>query len=222
VALKAEQIRADGGRHVTRRAVAPKLILAMLFGFAACGAALGQQSGGSSSAAKKSVPATKPEATAKPSLGGTAEPTAEVAGSFGSWTLLCGKEGKDVSERCSLVLPLVEKESQKLMFRVVVTYAPRGELILRVDSPTGLALQRGVEFSPDTKKVYRMPFQTCLPMGCKALLLVSDDLRKELAASAKGSITVYALNGKAVHMLTTFTGFADAMTALDKHHTASQ
>jgi invasion protein IalB len=206
---------------VTRRAVAPTLVLAMLFGFAVCGAALEQQSSGSSSAAKKSVPA-KPEATAKPSPGPTAEPSAEVVGSFGSWTLLCGKEGKDASERCSLVLPLVEKESKKLMFRVVLTYAPRGELVLRVDSPTGLALQRGVEFSPDTKKTYRMPFQTCLPMGCKALLLVSDDLRKELAASAKGSITVYALNGKAVHMLTAFTGFADAMTALDKHHTASQ
>lgn len=191
----------------------------MLFGFAATGPAQGQ-SGGSSSAAKKNVPAPQSEVTTKPSPGAAAEPSAEVAGSFGSWTLLCGKEGG--RERCSIVMPLVEKESQKLVFRVVVTYAPRGELVLRVDGPTGIALQRGVEFSPDTKKVYPMPFQTCLPMGCKALLLVSDDLKKELAASTQGSITIYALNGKAVHTLATFTGFADAMAALDEHHAASK
>jgi invasion protein IalB len=175
------------------------------------------QAGGNSSAAKKKPPAeaaqqTAPQAAAKP-------PAAKVAGSFGSWTLLCGKEGDDkaAEERCSLVLPLVEKESQKLMFRVIVTYGPQGNLALRVDGPTGVALQRGVEFSPDTKKVYRMPFQTCLPMGCKALLLVSDDLKKELAASKQGAITVYALNGKAVRTVTAFSGFAKGLAALDKH-----
>jgi invasion protein IalB len=114
-------------------------------------------------------------------------------------------------------MPLVEKESQKLVFRVIVTYGPKNNLVLRVDSPTGIALQPGLEFSPDTKKIYRMAFQTCLPMGCKALLLMPDDLKKELIASKQGAITVYALNGKAVQAVTTFTGFAEGLAALDKH-----
>jgi invasion protein IalB len=163
------------------------------------------QSGGSS-AAKKAAP--EPD---KPA------PTAKVAGSFGNWTLLCGKETPNQKERCSLVLPLVEKESQKLVFRVIVTYGPQSNLVLRVDGPTGVALQRGLEFSPDTKKVYRMPFQTCLPMGCKALLLIPEDLKKELAASKQGAITVYALNGKAVQTVAALNGFAEGMAALDKH-----
>lgn len=164
------------------------------------------QSGGSSAATKSAPP--PPD---KP------EPQAKVAGSFGNWTLLCGKEGEDKNERCSLVLPLVEKDTQKLVFRVIVTYGPQGKLILRVDGPTGVALQRGVEFSPDTQKIYRMPFQTCLPMGCKALLVVQDDMRKELAASTQGSITVYALNGKALSTLAAFNGFDAGMNALDEH-----
>ena len=183
------------------------LSLAALLGLAAGGALA--QSGGSS-AAKTVAPAPD-----KPA------PTAKVAGSFGNWTLLCGKEGEDTTERCSLVLPLVEKESQKLVFRVIVTYGPQGNLVLRVDGPTGVALQRGVEFSPDTKKIYRMPFQTCLPMGCKALLLVPEDLRNELAASEQGAITVYALNGKAVRTITALDGFAAGMAALDKHVAAN-
>ena len=183
----------------------PRLALAVLLSLSAIGGALAQSN--NSSAAKKAAP--------KP---GAPKPSAKVEGTFGGWTLLCGKEGEDkkAKERCSLVLPLVEKDSQKLVFRVIVTYGPKGNLVLRVDGPTGVALQRGVEFSPDTKKIYRMPFQTCLPMGCKALLLVSDDLRKELAASDKGAITVYALNGKAVQTIANVSGFAKGLAALDK------
>lgn len=169
-----------------------------------------------SSAAKKAPAAAA--AAKKPA------PNAKVEGSFGSWTLLCGKEGqgnkegqdKKAKERCSLVLPLVEKDSQKLVFRVIFTYGPKGQLVMRVDGPTGIALQRGIEFSPDTKKLYRIPYQTCLPMGCKALLIVENDLRKELTKSKQGSITVYALNGKAVRTVTSLDGFSAGMKALDK------
>jgi len=189
---------------------------AAVFGFAAAAMVCAFASGATfaqSSAAKKSL--TPP---------GGAAPKANVAGSFGNWTLLCGKEGDDktAEERCSLVLPLMEKESQKLVFRVILTYGPQGRLVLRVDGPTGVALQRGVEFSPDTRKIYRMPYQTCLPMGCKALLIVEDDMRKEIAKSKQGSITVYALNGKPVKTMTALTGFAAGMKALEKHRQGKQ
>ena len=206
------------------RIAAALLLGALLLGTLATGGALAQDGGNSSAAKKKGPPAaaqTKaPSAApnwAPPADAANKPPPAKVAGSFGNWTLLCGKEAQDEKERCSLVLPLVEKETQKLVFRIIVTYGPQGNLVLRVDGPTGVALQRGVEFSPDTKKVYRMPFQTCLPMGCKALLLVPDDLKKELAASERGAITVYALNGKAVQTVTAFSGFDKGMAALDKH-----
>jgi invasion protein IalB len=194
------------------------LALAVLLSLAAAATA----QAGSSSAPEKGWPqgATPVQApTVAAPQGGTPAPTAKVEGSFGNWTLLCGKEANDATakERCSLVMPLVEKESQKLVFRVIVTYGPENRLILRVDSPTGVALQRGLEFSPDTKKIYRMAFQTCLPMGCKALLLIPDDLKKELGAAKEGSITVYALNGKAVRTVASLTGFAKGLAALDKH-----
>ena len=189
------------------RAAGIGLMVAAMLGLLTAGLAAAQS--GNSSAAKKAPPPP-----------GKSEPQAKVAGSFGNWTLLCGKEGddKNAEERCSLVLPLIEKESQKLVFRVILTYGPQGKLILRIDGPTGVALQRGVEFSPDTRKIYRMPFQTCLPMGCKALLIVQDDMRKELAASKQGSITVYALNGKGVKTVAELDGFAAGMKALDKHY----
>lgn len=171
----------------------------------ACFLAAAQNTTGGSSAAKKAPPAAS-----------KSKPEAKVVGSYGNWTLLCGKESDSAKERCSLVLPLVEKETQKLVFRVIVTYAPEDKLVLRVDGPTGVALQRGIEFSPDTQKIYRMPFQTCLPMGCKALLLIEDDMRKQMLASKQGSITVFALNGRPIKTVAALDGFSEGMKALDK------
>ena len=102
------------------------------------------------------------------------------------------------------------------MFRVSVGYGPKGNLILRIDGPTGVALQKGLEFSPRAVKIYRLPFQTCVPQGCSAVLLIGDDLKQDLQTSDKGTITVYALNGQAVQAPTQLAGFADGLAALDK------
>ncbi len=191
------------------RAAGIGIVLAAMLGSVATGPAIAQ-----SSATKKAPAGAGKPAAAAP---GTPASDTSVAGSFGNWTLLCGKEGQDkkAKERCSLVLPLVEKESKKLVFRVILTYGPKGNLVLRVDGPTGIALQRGLEFSSDTQKLYRMPYQTCLPMGCKALLIVEDELRRELTKSKQGSITVYALNGKTVRTVAALDGFSAGMQALD-------
>ena len=141
----------------------------------------------------------------------------KVAGNFGQWALVCGEpNSKDDKPPCNLIQALVEKETQKLVFRVSVGYGPKGNLILRIDGPTGVALQKGLEFSPDAVKIYRLPFQTCVPQGCSAVLVVADDLKQDLQKSEKGTITVYALNGQAVQAPTQLAGFADGLAALDK------
>ena len=162
--------------------------------------------------AKKTAPAENDPST----------PTTRVAGSYGNWTLLCGKEGdpKTAEERCSLVLPLIEKKTQKLIFRVIMVYGPKGRLVLRVDGPTGVALQRGVQFATDSGKVYTLPYQTCLPMGCKALYLVTDEMRQDLLTSKTGTLVVYALNGKQIQTVAELNGLKLGLDALDKKSTA--
>ena len=48
------------------------------------------------------------------------------------------------------------------------------------------------------------------------MLIVEDDLRRDLLKSEKGTITVYALSGEAVRALAELKGFADGLAALDK------
>ena len=65
-------------------------------------------------------------------------------------------------------------------------------------------------------KIYRLPFQTCLPRGCTAVLMIENDLKQDLQTSPNGAITVYALDGQAVGAVAQLTGFADGLAALDK------
>jgi invasion protein IalB len=61
-----------------------------------------------------------------------------------------------------------------------------------------------------------MPFQTCIPRGCSAVLVMEDDLKQDLQKAQKGTITVYALSGQAVRALAELKGFGDGLAALDK------
>jgi invasion protein IalB len=130
--------------------------------------------------------------------------------------LICGKDkDKDGKEPFSLAQALIEHESQTV-FRLTVAYGPKGNLVLRVDGPTGVALQKGLEFSPDAVKIYRLQYQACITQGCSAFLLMPDELKQELAKSPKGTIPVYALNGQAEQAVAELTGFSDGLVALDK------
>ena len=145
----------------------------------------------------------------------TKPPPIKVAGNFGQWALVCAEaKSKEDTPPCNLVQALVEKATQKLVFRVRIW--AQGNLILRIDGPTGVALQKGLEFSPGAVKSYRLPFQTCVPQGCSAVLLVGDDLKQDLQTSDKGTITVYAFNGQAVQAPAQLAGFADGLAALEK------
>jgi invasion protein IalB len=131
-----------------------------------------------------------------------------------------GGRPKPAEERCSLVLTLIEKETQKLIFRMILVYSPKGNLVLRVDGPTGVAFQRGVQISTDLGKVYGPPFQTCLPMGCKALNIVADDMQQDLKKSKNATIVVHTLNGKQIQTLAELKGLDLGLAALDKKRTA--
>jgi invasion protein IalB len=183
--------------------------------FCAFGGEARAQAGGTSGTVVPKPPVAKasPEAPQPPAM--------KVAGNFGQWALVCG-ETKDEAGRepCSLVQALVEHDSQKVVFRLTVAYGPRGNLVFRIDSPNGVALQRGLEFSPNSVKIYRMPFETCLAQGCSALLLIQDDLKQDLQKAQKGTITVYALSGQAVQAVTELSGFAEGLAALDKRRGA--
>lgn len=151
--------------EIEGRALRP--VIAALLLACAIGGEAHAQTGGAGSPGSAVPKAATPDVakTAKATPEAPKASTAKVAGNFGQWALVCG-EVKDEAgkEPCSLVQALIEHDSQKLVFRLTVAYGPKGNLVLRIDR-NGVALQKGLEFSPDAVKIYPMPFQTRFAQG---------------------------------------------------------
>jgi invasion protein IalB len=109
---------------------------------------------------------------------------------------------------------------QKPVVRVILVYGPKDNLVFRIYGPTGVALQRGVQITTYSGKVYGLPFRTCLPMGCKALNIVADDMRQDLKKSKNATIVIHALNGKQIRIVAQLKGIDLGLKALAKKRTA--
>lgn len=146
-----------------------------------------------------------------------AQPKPEVAGQFGDWALVC-VESKDNAKPapCVLVQRLVEASSKKTVFNLTIGYGPQGKLVLIVRAPLGVALAKGVEMSLDPQTVHRAAFNSCLPDGCQAVLVLSSDLQQQMRKTEQAQLTVYGLDGKAFRAASSLKGLGDGLGALDK------
>ena len=102
------------------------------------------------------------------------------------------------------------------MFNLTVGYGPRGNLVLVVRAPLGIALAKGLELSLGGQTLQRAAFSTCRPNGCQAVLILANDLQQQMRKTEQALLTVYALNGKPFQAAASLKGFGDGLSALDK------
>jgi invasion protein IalB len=142
----------------------------------------------------------------------------EVAGKFGDWVLLCPKD-KKAGGNCALFQSLADAKSKKRVFGQTLSYGPKGNLVLLVRSPAGVALQQGLTVGIDGGKTYRAPFQTCAGGVCQTLIVLTDEMLGEMRKAKQATLKVVALNGQAVQAASPLNGIAaglDALAALRK------
>jgi invasion protein IalB len=160
----------------------------------------------------------KSEVIKQPPKAKVVEPQASPgkAERFDQWTLVCpdmNASAEPVS--CSLVQALVEADSNKLVFRLEVAYGPRGNLLLIVGVPRGVSLPRGIEYSADGKKAYRLVFQTC-EQGCRALLIIPEELKQAMLKGTEGKVSLYTRNDRPLRATSSLKGFAAGFAALEQ------
>ena len=150
------------------------------------------------------------------------KPAASVVKRFGDWALAC-REAKDKTKPapCTLVQQLTDANSKKTVFNLTVGYGPRGNLVLVVRAPLGIALAKGLELSLGGQTLQRAAFSTCRPNGCQAVLILANDLQQQMRKAEQALLTVYALGGKPFQVTASLKGFGDGLSALDKRRSPS-
>ena len=166
----------------------------------------------------KAAPAEQGTAAPKAPTKDAAKKEAEAGGErIGDWTLFCS-EAKDKTKpaSCTLEQLLIDAETKKVAFHLAMAYGPRGNLILMVRAPLGIALVRGLEVTFGGQAVQRAPFTTCEPKGCQAVLILSPALQQEMRKADRALVTVYARAGGPFQAAASLRGLGEAIDTLNK------
>jgi invasion protein IalB len=195
------------------RLVAVSLLVALQ----CLGAAFAGAPADPSSSAPKAPPAE--QATPKAPAKDAAKEAAKAGGErIGDWTLFC-PEAKDntKSPSCTLEQLLIDAATKRVAFHLAIGYGPRGNLVLVVRAPLGIALVRGLEVTFGAQPVQRTPFNICLNNGCQAVLILSKPLQEEIVKAERALITVYAPDGNPYQAVASLKDLGTAIDTLNKH-----
>jgi invasion protein IalB len=191
------------------------LLLVTALGY---GSALAGPQGEGPAPAPKAAPPEQATAASKAPTKDAAKKEAVAGGErIGDWTLFC-PEPKDKTKpaSCTLEQLLIDAGTQKVAFHLAMGHGPRGNLILIVRAPLGIALVRGLEVTFGGQAVQRAPFTTCEPRGCQAVLILSPALQQEMRKADKALVTVYAPTGGAFQAAASLKGLGEAIDTLNK------
>lgn len=169
------------------------------------------------------APSTQPPlptvAQAPPPVG--TDPAATSA-TYGDWVLRCQRVGDgDKAQRiCEVAETIKLQNQQNPIAEIAIGRIPGDKTLhLTVVLPPSVSFPSTVEFASAEKppRSVDLPWRRCLPGGCFAEMLPTDDTMKMLRAqSDPGRLTFKDAAGRDVALPISFRGLTQALDALDK------
>lgn len=130
---------------------------------------------------------------------------------FGDWAKQCEKAGS--SERCYLIQTV--KAGERPIMVVIVAYSPkRDKMAAMIDVPLGMHLPTGLQVATEGADAKLLPFEQCLPTGCRAILALDPAMIEALKSGRSASINGRGRDGEDVQMPISSNGFKEAFEAL--------
>lgn len=178
------------------------ITISAFLALALAGAAAAQT--GVKSAPKASTPAQPPA------------PTRVETFAYDSWTVRCEEllTGKP-NRRCSATLVLVDEKSRAGLLAWVIGKDAEGKSVTAVQTPTGVAVGKGVDFDFGNKTIYKVPYVACDQQHCDASGPIDDAFLKALSgAGQEAKATITAKDGRAIQFKLKILGVDKALAAL--------
>ena len=134
---------------------------------------------------------------------------------FESWTLICQEKlDKSGKKSCAALSRVVEPKSKQVVFVWRLDFDRDGRLIARMQTPTGVRLQSGVEIRLGKADPRRFMFTLCDAQACLAEAVIEDPLLKEALSAPEGTATVMLRDGRGLQFKWSMKGFDKALASL--------
>jgi invasion protein IalB len=154
------------------------------------------------------VPASAP-------LGQMQTPDLNVKSRHGDWEIACKAAPPGArKEICALVQTVAAEDDDNVVISVHFLKYSDGTRVLRIFTPLGVALGKGVRLNIDDTQSVQVSYSRCAQYGCFAQIEPDDRLIELLKTGKRVLVVIYRTQEAGIGIPISLTGFNQALAAL--------
>jgi len=124
---------------------------------------------------------------------------------YGDWTVLCE------NDVCRAEQHLAAPSNPRIRYSSEVKFVREsGNPVMKLSFPLGVYLARGIGFKAGDQQ-RDVPFSVCLPVGCHAVVVLTEELLSAMRDQDSYSIRLYVTSAKPAEINYSLDGFAEAL-----------
>jgi invasion protein IalB len=133
----------------------------------------------------------------------------------GDWQLRCDTPPGAQGEQCALIQSVTAEDRPNVGLTVIVLRtADQKSRLMRVLAPLGVLLPSGLGLKIDNNDIGRAGFVRCLPNGCVAEVVMSDDLIKQLRNGTSATFVIFQTPEEGIGVPVSLKGFGEGFDKL--------
>lgn len=144
-----------------------------------------------------------------------AQAPSSLSVTYQDWTVRCAAVEGQPGQVCEMVQELTQADTGRRILSVLIRRSG-AQTGLTLVTPFGLKLGEGVRLEVDGNPLAVLAFETCLPAGCIAPLVLSEAQIATLEAGAEAQIGFVDTAGQSLALGLSLTGFRAALARLDQ------
>lgn len=135
---------------------------------------------------------------------------------FNDWVMRCADDPSNQARGgCFIVQNVINNDNQQPVMQVAIGYLAEDQTPAAVFTlPLGVRLPPGALIAIDDKEGVRVPFERCLPEGCKVQFRMTADHVASFKGGNMGKLTIQDSAGRGVAIPFSLKGFTAALNAL--------
>ena len=130
---------------------------------------------------------------------------------YENWILTCREFLDGPKKRnCSIAVAVQKQDTNQIILALTVQPNEQGQMVVSIQTPTGVAIAPGVELKLEKAAPRKLPFDLCEPSRCSASLIVDKNFIREASLAASLAVVIQSSDGRPVNFEFPIKGFDKA------------
>lgn len=147
---------------------------------------------------------------------GAAQAAGKDGETFQDWRVRCAEDPQNVAAGgCFIFQSVINNETQQPVMQIAIGFLPDNEApAVVITLPLGVRVAPGVLLQIDENEAIKLPFERCLPEGCKVQFRLDEKNIAAFKAGVNGKIAFQNGGGRNMTLPFSLKGFTKALASI--------